>query len=197
MKAFKPVLCALVGVVFGFFSNAAFANPKLLLTELSSTVLTATLDGVPYGTVNNVGPDRWEWRSGVFCQIGGESSTVSDFGLWNEPGNESGFNHLGLNSFDYNPVTGLSDIGLDIISDTSDFFGTGHADGAYGFTISGYDFPPSGGLAFLVFGPVDVYFSDQADTLGTVPDSTSTLGLLLLSAALLFGAARFRTAWAY
>ena len=55
------------GAILALITQSAIqaANPPLVFTELSSTELTVTLDGVPTGIVNNVAPDVWVWDSGV------------------------------------------------------------------------------------------------------------------------------------
>ena len=59
----------------------------------------------------------------------------------------------------------------------------------FGFTITGL------GSTGIVFGAADVYFSDRGDKRASVPDNSSTLGLLLISTATMFGASRFGTAF--
>src|ERR1035437_905306 len=166
----------------------AHANPQLQITELSDSELTVTLDGVAAGTVTQVAPDQWEWRSNVwgnaesFSGTGGWYNTTLGV-FWSEPSDATKANFVGFQSFDFNPYLSPSwNLGLIIYSDVADFrntsiFGTPNpsvSDGELGMSaFTEY----SDYLGPIGFGPVDVYFSDLRDN-AKVPDGSSTLALL-------------------
>ncbi len=176
-----------IGALLALIPVSALAqtrNPKLLFTENSDTSLTATLDGSAFGTVTNVAPDHWEWRSGVL----GDLISSNGFNGWTEPGNSLAVNFAQGTFFDQSPNTVLGDIGYDLYSDVSITFPnpSGPTNGGYGFTFTG----DSGGNQVL--GPIDVYFSDLGDSAASAPDNASTFVLLSLSCAALAGFIRFR-----
>src|SRR5262249_53969677 len=91
----------------GNFSAQAQSQPPILLfTELSDTSLTATINGVPFGTVTMVQPDQWNWTSGI-TQIASDGSAGSG-NLWPEPNGETTLNRISFIPFNY---------GLQITSD--------------------------------------------------------------------------------
>lgn len=181
----------------------ARANPTLLITELSDTHLTVTLDGLAYGTVSNVGPDHWEWRSNLFgnaISFDANDGTYGFYhlivgGYWAEPSDPTKANFVGLGTFDWNgSPDGEVNIGLVIYSGVS--FGSllgldskpisPNADGTVGF----WNF--NGKLnGNPVLGPFDVIYSDRNDA-ARVPEGASTIALLGLAAVGLIGAARVR-----
>ena len=145
----------------------AVAIHSLVLTETSSTSLTATYDGSTSGvTVIFISGDHW----GVTV---GPSVTFSGNPQWTEPDNPSAFNVITLfaipNQFVVN--SDFSSNGTTPLADGAPLpnFGTDARDGA----------------------PISVTFNDHGDV-AAVPDAGSTSLLLLLSLAVLFGAARFR-----
>ena len=61
MKSLKLAPFAAFGILFALAPTSVQVqaqNHKLEFIEFSDTLLTATLDGNPVGTVNNVAPDR-------------------------------------------------------------------------------------------------------------------------------------------
>jgi hypothetical protein len=56
LRAFLVSVSLIVAI-----TTSALATPLVVFTELSSTQLTATADGSNFGTINNLGPDSWEW----------------------------------------------------------------------------------------------------------------------------------------
>lgn len=179
----------------------ASANPVLQITELSGTELTVTLDGVSFGTVTNIGPDHWEWRSGLWGNVQGASGDANDVemafyknllgGIWAEPGDSAKVNFVG---FAWGATDGLlSDIGLDIysdvnLSDTLDIHGKGGVpDSKVGITnYYGAIWNVAG-----LFGPCDVFFSDKVDA-AKVPDSSPTFVLLAIAAVVIAPLAKRR-----
>ncbi len=159
-------------------------NPKLLFTEQSDTSLTATVNGSSFGTVTNVSPDHWEWRSGVIGDLIGTTGING----WAEPGDPLAVNFMQATFFDQSSNAGSGDMGFDIYSDVPISFPnpSGPGNGAYGFTFTGDS------NSNLVLGPIDVYYSDLGDSVAKAPDNASTFVLLSLSCAALAGFIRFR-----
>jgi len=52
-------------VAISVLGVAEALSSSIVFTELSDTVLTATLDGSPLGAVDFIGPDHWLWRSEI------------------------------------------------------------------------------------------------------------------------------------
>ena len=109
-------------------SAQARANPALQITELSDTDLTVTLDGVAFGTVTNIAPDQWEWRSNIWGDAqsfnsgaaGWNNTTLGVF--WTEPSDATKANFVGFQAFDFNPYRSPSwNLGFIIDSDVADF----------------------------------------------------------------------------
>jgi hypothetical protein len=162
--------------------------PKLVLTEESPSVLTVTLDGVPSGTVKNISSDHWVWDSGVITDIenvDGVGGTAPN-GRWQEPGSSTLFNTINLIQL-FPPGSQTFTGGLEFFSDkTFPSPVPSNPDGSSGFILSMH----LGNT--LVFGPAEVFVFDKGDG-STVPDSSSTLGLML-SAVAMYGLARMRMA---
>jgi len=62
MKSTKSTACTAAGALLALASMSIQVhaqNHKLEFIEFSDTLLTATLDGSPVGTVKTVGPDHW------------------------------------------------------------------------------------------------------------------------------------------
>ena len=158
-------------------ASAQSQNPKLVITEQSSTVLTVTLDGAPFGKALSSFSDFWVWDTGIV------GTTTSGTNFWKEPDSSTLFNTVGATVLSQGSHTGI----LIIFSDL--FLGPGVTgglpNGAEGFSLRIFDGPN------VVFGPVDVSFVDNGDVLSPVPDSSQTLRLLLMSSTALFGVARF------
>ena len=156
----------------------------LSFVEHSDTLLTATFDGNPVGIVNNISPDHWEWRSGFFTNVTDQTNVKST--LWEEPSGETGVNFLDVHFFETD-IHGMRNLGLEITSELQGFdTEPKNVNGGFGFSFTG---ALIGGAAG--YSTTDVYFSDLGDS--TVPDGSSTLGLLLISTAAMFGASRPRT----
>jgi hypothetical protein len=164
-----PTIAA-VAIISALATRSVSAQPaphSLVLTETSSTTLTATYDGSALVVdVNYISTDHW----GVTV---GFPVTFSGSPQWTEPDNSSfvnvlttfGNNQLIVNSdFFPNSTVPLAD------ESTLANFGTDTRDGA----------------------PISVTFDDDGD-IATVPDAGSTLALLSLSLTTLFGASRFRS----
>jgi hypothetical protein len=183
----------------------ARANSTLLITQMSEADLTVTLDGTAFGTVINVGPNHWEWRSdlwgnGQYWQspdTGWYDTKVGTF--WTDPSDATKGNFVGPTGFFYPynipSITQGFAIYTEVAAfrDTS-FFNTPNpsvANGALGMAdlrIIGVDFDD------VVAGPWDVYFSDNSHGASTVPDNSSTIALLAFSCSAAVIARRRRTA---
>jgi hypothetical protein len=145
----------------------AVAIHSLVLTETSSTSLTATYDGSAVGvSVIYISGDHWGVTVGFPVAFSGNPQ-------WTEPDNPSAFNVITLlaipNQFIVN----------------SDFFSNGTTPLADGTIF------PNFGTDARDGAPISVTFKDYGDV-AAVPDAGSTSLLLLLSLAVLFGGARFR-----
>jgi hypothetical protein len=149
--------------------QSASAAPihNLVITENSSTSLTVTYDGSTTGVdVNYISGDHWGVTVGFPVTFSGNPQ-------WTEPEDPSFFNVLtlsGVNQFIVN----------------SDFFSNGTTPLADGATLPNFGTDARNGA------PISITFNDHGDV-AAVPDAGSTSLLLLLSLAVLFGAARFRS----
>jgi hypothetical protein len=153
MNMRKLTQLAMAAFLYLGVPTLALCNSKLQFTEVSSTVLTATLDGNRVGIVNYVGPDHWEWGSGWEGILIYNTNDIK--ASWQEPGG-TGFNTLQFTDFGGPPL--YLGWGFDILSDSaSQLFGVA-ANGAYGFT-----FTISNSSGGIFFGPADVYFTDLED----------------------------------
>ena len=174
MNLSKTTLFALPCVVLAFAPvtlTAQVPQTNLLrLTEYSSTLLKASVNGGPETIVPNLASDQWRYDTGILNQ-----SVATFFSLsWAEadsPGksnivhSELQDGHLFMNiSSDANFLS----VGLD-----GETFGIAYTD-------------PNEGLLLL-----GVQFFDKGDASG-VPDTSSTLVLMSLAASVMFGMARFR-----
>ena len=176
MKIFKPSTL----VSFGIAVAAALvtqpmragAIQTLVITEFSSTSLTALLNGTTSLTVTNPHADFWTIAlTGVSGPIPPPGLPQQEgFQAWTEPG-ASGFVNSVSSQSVFNRLSVVSDFQLafpglvDGTPDTSNF------------TLNG--------------GALTVTFIDMGDAAPT-PDTGSTLGLLSLSVVALLGATRLR-----
>ena len=175
MKIFKPSTLVSLGIAIAAALVTqpvrATAIQTLVITEFSSTSLTATLNGTTSLSVTPGLADHWTISlTGVNI---GRLATVQN---WIEP-DAAGF----INVVDFNPTFPnrlgvLSDFGPGV---------TGLADGATD-TTSFFLVAPDGTM-----NPLWVTFNDNGDVART-PDTGSTLGLLSLSVVALLGATRLR-----
>ena len=167
----KIVLSLAVGITAALVSQPVFAGViehQLVLTENSSTSLTATYDGSTTGvTVTFLSRDTWMV---LFPQV----SFGHSFPAWNEPEN-SGLLNLILLFEAENHLTLHSDFSA------PDF--TGAKDGT---TFHNIGFANSDGA------PVSLTLFDNAGA-AEAPETGSTLGLLFLSLVALLGATRLRS----
>jgi hypothetical protein len=140
---------------------------NLVITENSSTSLTVTYDGSAVGvSVIYISGDHWGVTVGYPVAFSGNPQ-------WTEPDDPSAFN-----------VITLSGIPNQFIVN-SDFFSNGTTPLSDGAPL------PNFGTDARDGAPIAVTFNDHGDV-AAVPDAGSTSLLLLLSLAVLFGAARFR-----
>ena len=142
---------------------------NLVLTENSSTSLTATYNGSTSDvTVTLVVPDEW-----VLSIPSGVNFSDYPGTYWTEPDNSALFNFVNASG----PSRG------DAIFVYSDEAGTsGHPNGT---TVSNLGTDPANGE------PIYVTFNDIEDQVA-VPERGSTFGLLFLSFIALYGASRLR-----
>ncbi len=165
-----------IAVAAALVTQSAFAH-SFVLTENSSTSLTATYDGSTSGvTVVNNGPDFWTVTLPNFVTFGNGLSQTQ----WVEPDNSSLQN--AVTSASSGP--GLP-TNFDFRSDIPFFVGfpTPLPNGS---TVQDFGFDTSDQAS------VSVTFTDNAATAEhpAVPDTGSTLGLLLVSSIALVGARR-------
>ena len=149
--------------------QSASAAPihSLVLTENSSTSLTATYDGSAVGvTVIYISGDHWGVTVGFPVSFSANPQ-------WTEPEDPSAFNVITLfaipNQFIVN----------------SDFFSNGTVPLANRATFSNFGTDTRDGA------PISITFNDRGDV-ASVADAGSTSLLLLVSLAVLLGAARLR-----
>ena len=179
------ILCSLTGIAListQTASQAQFAPPVLVFTEESSTVLTATISGVGFGSVTLNSPDHWTWvlpadRPAVNVIV---TSTVD----WVEPESTSTKTLGNYLSPSFSPG------GLGVVSDF-DFTGFLHT------PIPNDSVAPDSFSFHYTDGTSETFrvqFNDLGDVASNVPDNSSTLVMLALSAATMFGFVRFRQA---
>jgi hypothetical protein len=171
----NPIHVALPVVLCATSALAQSPNPLVVFTEESSTVLTVTVGGVAYGTVNNVAPNSWGWTPPLSKSV--DLLEVNTSTEWLEPEATPG-RMLG------NSVIPVADLRF-LFKVFSDFDFTGVI-GPSGFPEPSV---PDGTILrdYLVIGftdstsqGYDVQFFDRGDAAG-VPDQSRTLPLLLLS----------------
>jgi hypothetical protein len=171
LRIFKLfALAPLASAVAAALVTPSAVAHSLVLTEVSSTVLTATYDASPL-TVGNNGPDDWI--------VTAPEITFQGSGLiqtqWIEPENSSLLN-------------ALTHIGPNI--------GPGNFEFQSDIVIRGFTGQPNGSTVNDVgtdnrdFASVSMTFTDNAATAEhpAVPDTGSTLGLFLVSSIALVGA---------
>ena len=156
---------------------SAQTENQVVITENSSTSLTATYNGGSLSVVNLI-PDRW--------QIGGLANPGAGYSVFAtpEPENAALVNIIAF---------GDSDSGLPFIDVFSD----------YELGVTGVEASVIGEQNGVPFqdgvdgngNPIMVTFNDDAAASETsVPDATSTGGLLMLAALALCGVSRFAVA---
>ena len=148
----------------------ATAIQTLVITEFSSTSLTATLNGTTSLPVTFNGADFWSIALVGVSGLPGVSSSTGD---WLEP-DAAGF----LNTVLVDPTVFPNQLLVE--SDRGPGFTNGLADGTPDTT----DF-------FLNGSQLSVTFFDKGDV-AAAPDTGSTLGLLSLSVVALLGTSRLR-----
>jgi hypothetical protein len=160
-------LAVTIGVLLLQPATAAPITHDLVLTENSSTSLTATYDGSTSGvSVIFISGDHW----GVTV---GFPVTFSENPQWTEPDDPSAFN-----------VITLAGIANQFIVN-SDFFSNGTTPLADGATFTGFGTDARDGAS------ISVTFNDRGDV-ATVPETGSTISLLCLALTALVGANYFR-----
>ena len=137
----------------------------LVITENSSTSLTATLNNNPL-MVTFSSADHWTIPT---SQLGGAFSGTQ---VWQEPAPDTGL----FNTVQGQPVFGIISVGSENISGLTGL--PNNTADTTSFTLG--------------TTPVSVTFNDLGDGAATAPDTGSTFGLLALALAALFGASRFR-----
>ena len=186
-----PVIsCALPGIMVAFTSMSLKAQtlPELVFTENRSSVLTVTLNGAAFGTIVNTGPDRWTWDSGVTCDgvnFSPLASGVAGNPRWLEPGETHPlFNVVSVTSVPHGSTKTFT-------AGQSPSF-----EQSFGFGLFGQAGGTVGGAFSMNIGnpfafDTEVFSFHKAGALSNVPDISSTLVLLALSAATMFAFAGF------
>jgi hypothetical protein len=141
----------------------ATAIQTLVITEFSSTSLTALLNGTTSLTVTPIGADDW---SIALTGVGGFHNN------WVEPDAAGFINGVSFSIVQPDQLFVVSDF-----SNSSGGLANNTADTS-DFTLNGVE--------------LDVTFNDKGDV-AAAPDTGSTLGLLSLSVIALLGATRFRS----
>jgi len=162
------------------------ASSVIVFTEQSSSVLTATVGGVAFGSVTQNGADDWTWLLPANRPVVSGIDVLNPLEYWLDPEStpNTTLGNTLLSAF------GLGGVGGIHISSDLDLTGSTGQQRANGYTsLDKFTFHYVTG-ANETFS---VQFNDLGDGAG-VPDSSSTAGMLLLSLAVVFGAARMRTA---
>jgi hypothetical protein len=150
----------------------ATAIQTLVITETSSTTLTALLNGTTFLPVSPSGTDRWFI---TLTGVSGPGGSLS-FQNWFEPGAADFVNQVGDDPVGFpNELIVRSEFGPGIFNGA---LANNTTDMTH-FTLNGTT-------------PLWVTFNDKGDVAATTPDTGSTLGLLSLSVVALLGATRLR-----
>jgi hypothetical protein len=163
LKVFKLPALASLGIAIGL-TQPVFGDVihQLVITEKSSTSLTATFDGTPLSVTMTV-PDTWVVNLPAPINNG-----FLVAGQWVEPENSGDVNIVQGSRFSF--VTVNSDVGgTGVANSTTIDFGTYSADGA----------------------AIQATFNDKSDV-ASAPDTGCTLGLLFLALTALVGVNSFR-----
>ena len=186
----RPVVLAAIvvsAIAPAFSAHCGTASDTLLITENSDTSLSVTWNGSSI-TPTLVADDHWTFNLPIGVFLGGERPFGSPNGASiAEPGGSSVTGPWN-NVFDTATTQNLFPTLVDVQSDSSTTTGieTVLADGVAGNV--GAD--SSGNAVYLTFHDV----GDGTVTPPGAPDNASTALLTLVSAVILFGAARFRAA---
>ena len=157
-----PLAIAIVAALVTQPVRATAIN-TLVITENSSTSLTALLNGTTSLTVTPNGADEW------FVALAGIGPSTEQF--WTEP-DASGT----LNLVQAQPALNRISVGSDLVLQGISGLADGTPDTTT-FTLNG--------------GALSVTFFDKGDV-AAAPDTGSTLGLLSLSVVALLGVTRLR-----
>jgi hypothetical protein len=175
MKIFKPSTLVSLGIAIAAALvtqpvRATAIPPSLVITETSSTTLTAML--TVNGTTTSLGvSDSVDSWTIALANVGGTSGSTETIRNWLEP-DAAGF----VNEVFFDPRS------LDQLSVNSDF---AHATGLADDTTDQTSFTLNGVALWVTF--------DDDGDVAAVPDTGSTLGLLSLSVVALLGATRLRS----
>jgi len=161
------VLTVVVVATLGTQPASASAIQTLDITEYSSTNLTAVLNGTTNLSVTpQPGGDAW------FFQLVGISEGEQN---WLEPDNSGNLNEVATGDIETNGV-------VEVFSDKT-----------FPGLMSLTDGTPDTTTWTLNGQPLSVTFHDLGDTANGVPDTGSTVSLVVLALAALFGATRLRS----
>ena len=145
------------------------AADTLVLTEVSDSTLTYSLNGGATTSVNSASGDDWLFAIPLVVTSpdapSGYGSYIAD---WQEPDGSGNYNYVGYNA----PGAG-GDVTIDVFSDYGYNGGGTIPVNANGAT---YDYSAPQLVGSL---PIDVTFNDDGDT-ATVPDGGSAAGFLAL-----------------
>jgi hypothetical protein len=174
---FRIAVAALIVTAVGASaSHAAAVGFLLTLTENSSTSLTYTYDGSSTFQIANTSPDNW-----TVTTLAGSAAFNDFLWDWTEPEEPSDVNEVYAGGPVHNFFTVESDESL--LSYEGNFT-TLLANNTVAPTPIGFD---GGTPIFLKFNDL----AQSAETTPGVPDTGSTLVLMVLSAAALCGLHRF------
>ena len=167
LAAFAVIAAALAAQpVFAQTTNT------LVITENSSTSLSATYDGSTSGvTVTNNSPDHWMVTLPSTVQFSGSATD------WAESENANSTNGVVFEGVGRGP-------GNTFFVTSDDTTGSGGLASGTFVTVPGSDTSNGGSISATMFDNSDV---------ATVPDTGSTFALLFLSLVALFGASRLRS----
>ena len=168
-RIFKPSTLVSLGIAIAAALVTqpvrATAIQTLVITEFSSTSLTATLNGTTSLTVTNNAADLW------FIALAGIGPAINGQQLWTEPDASGAFNLVQAQT-----LANRISVGSDAVFPGCSGLADGTPDTTT-FTLNG--------------GPLTVTFFDKGDV-AAAPDTGSTLGLLSLSVVALLGVTRLR-----
>jgi hypothetical protein len=177
-KSTLKILPALVVAITALVAQPVFGNTLLVFTEESSTLLTATVGGNPFGTVTFTSLDQWTWSNPDRPSV--EAIFMGGATFWLEPGSLTLANVVNANIVG---TVGVFTIASDF--DSAIFGNPKVSDSTVVSNFATFDYLGGGSETF------DVQFIDKGDV-AAAPDTGSTLGLLSLSVVALLGATRLR-----
>jgi hypothetical protein len=163
--------------IASFSSYAGQPHPipvhyPIVFTQDSDTDLTASLDGIAYGTIINLAPHHWAWSFPFITKGFYQDGTPPAGNTWQEPENASTINVIEPSV--RSDQVGFLDIRSEVDPGTLEWvFGAPPLpSGAYGFSIGPIQ------EDFYMGDLYDLYFVDNSNVV-TSPDAGPTYLLLL------------------